>query len=731
MWVALCAPFRAAGIVDNRIAVFRNPAASPRAPRQGSIGAPLRAARCGTGEAGVGSILEQAPGGQNAVDAAEIGVRHGLRDDLRAAPGWYWLVSSSALALVFVAVGALLWHLHRSDLEEQRVGLISDVLWVEQNLHFQLGKVEDVLQELGRDSAIDGVSDDLLGARAGLLMRVNPWLVQIAWLDAEERAIRAIPAEIGASARGDSGGVASTNEAFGFARSLGKASWGQPIRAANKEYYVEVYVPQFRGGRLALMTRGVVSLSLLIQQETPWWYTEKYSLQVVDDGGGVLASKSKVDAPASGLSYAVAFDPPGAGLMLRAIAYKTETSLLSNLIGAAIVLLTLAVASSFWALRRHMLRRYSAEAALLEAHAFRKAMEDSLTTGLRARDLTGRVTYVNPAFCNMVGWSREELVGCTPPMPYWPPEESEQIGWLLGSVLAGEAPREGFEARLMRRNGERFDALIYEAPLIDAQGRHTGWMGSVLDISARKRAEDQLRAQQERLQSTARLVTMGELASTLAHELNQPLSAIASYATGSVNKLESGSYDTAELAQVLRKLGGQAKHAGEIIRRVHDFVRRAEPKRAPCDLNALVDDALGLLDAQARRQGVRVQAELAAGLPQIFADRVMIEQVVVNLVRNAIDAMAGTPLEGRLLGVTSINGDAGVTLSVLDRGSGISAEVAERLYAPFFSTKEEGMGMGLNICRSIIELHQGRLWFEPNPEGGTLFHFTLPHGSGT
>jgi two-component system sensor histidine kinase DctS len=329
----------------------------------------------------------------------------------------------------------------------------------------------------------------------------------------------------------------------------------------------------------------------------------------------------------------------------------------------------------------------------------------------------------------MVGWSEEELVGRDPPMPYWPPEDRDRVERLLASVLAGQAPHEGFELRLMRRDGECFDALIFEAPLIDAQGRQTGWMGSVLDVSARKRAEEQLRQQQERLQFTARLVTMGELASTLAHELNQPLSAIASYSTGCLNKLESGAYEPAKLAQVLRKLGVQAQHAGEIIRRVHDFVRRTEPKRAPCDLNAVINDALGLLDAQVRRHGVRVQADLAADLPEICADRVMIEQVVVNLLRNAIDAMRDTPPEARLLGVASANGDAGITVSVADRGTGIGAEVVERLYTPFFSTKEEGMGMGLNICRSIIELHKGRLWFEPNAAGGTLFRFTLPGGA--
>jgi len=415
-------------------------------------------------------------------------------------------------------------------------------------------------------------------------------------------------------------------------------------------------------------------------------------------------------------------------LMRRSELERQRFDLFLDVVGMATVLLTLVVAGSLVMLRWHLLRRYAAEGALLDAHNFRKAMEESLTTGLRARDLKGRITYVNPAFCRMVGWSAEELLGCVPPMPYWPPEECQRLSRLVSRILAGQAPHQGFEMRLMRRNGERFDALVYEAPLVDAQGRHTGWMGSVLDVSERKRAEEELRQQQERLQYTARLVTMGEMASTLAHELNQPLSAIASYSTGCLNKLESGDYARAELACAMRKLTAQAQHAGQVIRRVQDFVRRAEPKRAPCDVNALIEDALGLVEAEAMRHGVRVQAELAANLPEVRADRVMIEQVVVNLLRNAIDAMRDTPAHARLLGVASGNGGADVTVVVADRGAGIDAKVAERLFSPFFSTKEEGMGLGLNICRSIIELHKGRLWFEPHPAGGTVFRFTLPAG---
>jgi two-component system sensor histidine kinase DctS len=296
-------------------------------------------------------------------------------------------------------------------------------------------------------------------------------------------------------------------------------------------------------------------------------------------------------------------------------------------------------------------------------------------------------------------------------------------------VLAGQAPSEGVEVRLQRKNGERFDALIYEAPLIDAEGRHTGWMGSVLDVTERKRAEELARQQQEKLQLTARLVTMGEMASTLAHELNQPLSAIASYTTGCINRLDAGDLPRGELREALGKLAAQAQRAGRVIRRVYDFVRRSEPKRAPCDVNAVVDDAVGLIEADARKQGVRIVQELATELPPVLADRVMLEQVLLNLMRNGMDAMQATEADRRQLVVSTALAEGSVLVGVADHGGGIPQEVSAHLFEPFYSTKPEGMGMGLNICRSIIEFHKGRMWVDANPGGGTLFRFTLPLGT--
>jgi Signal transduction histidine kinase regulating C4-dicarboxylate transport system len=254
-------------------------------------------------------------------------------------------------------------------------------------------------------------------------------------------------------------------------------------------------------------------------------------------------------------------------------------------------------------------------------------------------------------------------------------------------------------------------------------------MASVLDVTERKAAEEMARQQQEKLQRTARLITMGEMASTLAHELNQPLSAIASYNTGCLNRLESGTVSAEELRNALTKLGVQAQRAGKIIRRVHDFVRKSEPKLHSLPLNRLVEDTVGFIEFDAKRRGVTLRVVLAKGDPRVSADRILLEQVLLNLARNGIEAMVQTPARQCVLTITVAVAEGQAVVSVADHGAGIAPDVAENLFQPFFTTKEEGMGMGLNICRSIIEYHQGRLWFEPNGGGGAVFRFSLPVGA--
>ena len=370
------------------------------------------------------------------------------------------------------------------------------------------------------------------------------------------------------------------------------------------------------------------------------------------------------------------------------------------------------------------------EEKLKSAFAFRRAMGESLVTGIRAIDLEGRIIFVNPAFCRMIGWSEQELLGMRPPFPYWPPEEAEQRRRDLDLTLAGQAPPGGIKMRVMHRDGTRFDVRMYLSPLIDSSGRQVGWMASMNDITERKRMEEETLRHQERLEQTSRLITMGEMASSLAHELNQPLSAIANYCMGSVNRLKSGDYRREDILAAMEKASAQAERAGKIIRRTREFVKKSEPVRAPAALAEIVEEAIGFAEIEARKAAVAIQVSIPPDLPPVFADRIMIEQVVLNLVKNGIEAMQQTPPEARALNLAArLDGEGMVEVTVADRGCGMTDGQVERLYTPFFTTKAEGMGMGLNICRSIVEFHDGRLWVQPNPGGGSVFRFTLPVGT--
>ena len=639
-------------------------------------------------------------------------------------PSWYWSLPYAAVALFIAAMAALLWLIHREDAEEQRATLITDVLWMEQNFSFQFERNNALLVQLGPE-LLAGSIGTTTQARLKRALDPESGIVRVLWLDADGKVKGATPPFTNNEMVGETAGTFPSAAALRLASSLGRPVYSDAYAVLENQTQFEVHQPIFDGGRQLGTVVGVYSLNALIARQVPWWFSERYRVSVTNNLGVEIAAKSKV-SPLATLAYEIPFEPPGHGLNLVITAYKSEVRWIPMLLMGSLGVLAAAIVWSLWQLRRHMQRRQAAEQALSSEHAFRKAMEDSLNTGMRARDLDGRITYVNPAFCRMVGWSAEELVGMRPPMPYWAPEAIEHTRGVHQQILGGKAPPQGLEVRLMRRNGERFDALVIEAPLIDDRGRHIGWMGSVVDVTEQKRAQELARQQQERLQATARLVTMGEMASTLAHELNQPLAAISSYNTGCLNMLEHGSIAPDELTGVLQKIGKQAQRAAQIIRRVHAFVRRSEPKFETVDLNGVIREAVGLVEPDAARRSVGIDVDLADGLPPVLADPVMIEQVAINLIRNGMDAMADTPRRERRLHLATRAEDGMLVFSVTDRGRGIDPEVAEKLFAPFFTTKEEGMGMGLNICRSIAELHRGRLSFEPNPDGGTIFRFTLP-----
>ena len=431
-------------------------------------------------------------------------------------------------------------------------------------------------------------------------------------------------------------------------------------------------------------------------------------------------------------------DLPGLTLVLRLDSWRVAPDLFPNFLTAMVVAMTIALGSVVLLLGRDMRRRQLAEQRLAEALAFRKAMEDSLVTGLRARDLQGRTTYVNPAFCQMVGFSAQELLGPADAAPYWPTELAGEYQQRQATRMQGEAPpKTGFESVFMRKDGSRFPVLIIEAPLIDAHGVQTGWMSAFLDISEQRRIEELSRASYERLQATARLATVGEMASLLSHELNQPLAAISSYATGSINILRGNPQGdiNARLQDAMRHIAEQAQRAGTVIKSVHNFVRRREHAREPVHPQAVLDAITPLISLQARKLGVHIQLRLEEALPTAMCDRTMVEQVLLNLARNAMQAMDAPSIRDRAL-VIQVRRAASsertahmhgwLEFSVADAGAGIAPDVAEQLFTPFFTTKAEGMGLGLSLCRTVIEQHGGFLEFGPNYPQGTVFRFTLP-----
>ena len=516
-----------------------------------------------------------------------------------------------------------------------------------------------------------------------------------------------------------------------------------PLPGGRGAEVIDVCVPVQEAGQLVGYTLASVALPLLLEELRMAEFGRSHELSFIEADGTRLARSGAVRGGGVFVSDRLV-DLPGAPLQLRVDAVQRAPGLIPNLATALVLGLSIGLFAVVLLLVRDGRRRARAEGLLAEALAFRKAMEDSLLTGLRARDRDGRIVYVNPAFCAMVGFGADELLQAEAP-PYWPPEQAagyqRRQAERLSLPLATAPAQEGYETVFMRRNGDRFPVMIYEAPLVDGVGKHTGWMSAVLDLSAQRRAEDLLRQQQERLQATARLASVGEMASLLSHELNQPLSAIASYATGSINLLAEPDDQTLSLMhQAMTRIAEQAERAGRVIKSVHDFVRRRNQAHEVIAADQLLASVMPLVRLQARKSGARVELDLLQPAPRVKVDRTMVEQVLLNLARNGLQAMeSDTPLADRMLTLRVRLAPAGqgrwVVFSVIDAGPGIAADVAPRLFTPFYTTKAEGMGLGLSLCRTVIEQHGGAIDFEvlgasaSGPQArpaGTEFRFTLP-----
>ena len=582
---------------------------------------------------------------------------------------------------------------------------------------------------------------------AHTLLRDHRELMRVEWRDAQLRIVAAADTPFRAPVFERLGRAASQTDvqlACATARRLTGPAYATSYFVPQLDglgiEVMELCIPQAAAGRVTGYVVASYSLAEILDNLVEPQLAHSHDLAFTEADGTRLALRSAARRGTHVFTSQQLLDLPGNTLVLRMDSWRAAPQLFPNVLTAILTTMAAALLVVLWLLGRDTQRRLRAERDLADALAFRKAMEDSLVTGLRARDLEGRTTYVNPAFCEMVGFSAHELLGRDAPAPYWPPEFAAQYGRRQERRLSGQQPpREGFESVFMHKDGTRFPVLVIEAPLINHEGLQAGWMSAFLDLSEQRRVEEISRASQERLQATARLATVGEMASLLSHELNQPLAAISSYANGSLNLLKSQAMagddgEAGDIGVALQRIAEQAGRAGKVIKSVHDFVRRRENEREPVTPGVLVDAVMPLVALQARKLGVRVDTRVDARLPPVLCDRTMVEQVLLNLARNAMQAMdeAGAADPALVIEVRQARtgelapGKAWLEFSVSDVGPGIPAEVQRRLFTPFFTTKSEGMGLGLSLCRTVVEQHGGFLAFESNRPTGTVFRFTLP-----
>jgi two-component system, LuxR family, sensor histidine kinase DctS len=365
-----------------------------------------------------------------------------------------------------------------------------------------------------------------------------------------------------------------------------------------------------------------------------------------------------------------------------------------------------------------------ADEALQTSEGRYQALVAALPYGVLEADLAGRILVANPALGRMLRTPDSRLRERSVHELF---EDPANAGEHMRAVLDRAASRGPYLGRLKRGDGGRIDARVDWVCKRDRRGEPAGYIAVVTDVTEQKLAEETSRKQQERLQLVSRLITVGEMASTLAHELNQPLASIVNFNMGCVRRIRSGSWNAPELLGALEQASAQAERAGHIIQRIRDMVTKREPSRAVVDVNDIIGEAAHLVEIDAGKKGVRVLLDLAEGLPPVRADRVMIEQVILNLVKNAIEAMEQTePARRELTMRSSLDGGHAVEIALADRGIGVPEELYDGQFPPFFTTKRDGMGLGLSICRSIVELHDGRLWASRNPGGGSIFRFTLP-----
>ena len=403
---------------------------------------------------------------------------------------------------------------------------------------------------------------------------------------------------------------------------------------------------------------------------------------------------------------------------------------LRSLLTSMLILLG-ALFISILLLARDISRRRTVERELRKQYNLRHAIENSLTVGIRAHTIDGTMIYVNPAFCQLIGYEPDELLYIPPPLPYVPPEESAKLLALRDMLIQSLVPgvQSTLELKMRKKTGELMDTVMRGGPMYDEHQQHIGWITSVEDITERKRLEAFHASEQKRLESVNHLLNMGEMASSIAHELNQPLSAISGYATGLSNRIQKDPHaiSTEKLIEITEKIRRQAERAAHVTRRVMQFIRQKEFTPTQVNAQYLIEQALDFMELELRQHQCTIQNDISqVPLPDIFVDGDMVQQILINVIRNALDAMANASVANKAITITASKySEQHLLIEIMDNGPGVPADKVEAIFQAFYTTKTNGVGIGLNICRTMIESNGGRMWAKTDNAGG-VFYITLP-----
>ncbi|MCK9213387.1 MAG: PAS domain S-box protein [Rhodoferax sp.] len=634
----------------------------------------------------------------------------------------WWLLG--LLSLLSGSVVTLLLYLNNFEAEEAARRRAADAQWLEQSVQFHFRRLEDDLRVLSRQAVQQGAGADVVPVgqsqdlKAGMLWREPGVVLSSGWIGAGQLGDPRVGPERWPL---DWDAHPENAEALALMQStsqgLRRAAYAGLMldRAGQPTDVLWLAVPYFDRGQFAGNYLAAVSLNQALRALLPAWFMQDHRVQ--------LLSTETTEAVET--AYRASLNLPGTDLFVQVDLTQAQPTTVPRIFFLVALLFLSGMLVSLYALRRDIIKRQQVQALLQAQVALRTAMENSVTIGLRAWDLGGKILYVNDAFCRMVGYSAAVLIGRTIPFPYWPAEQIDALQRVHDGILAQGTRGEGVEVQFQHADGHLIDVLIHEAPLQTATGEQVGWMSSVLDISERKRGQRMAALQQEKLEASGRLVAVGEVASTLAHELNQPLGALSSFANGLLNRLNDGSIKLAELLPVVERMARLAARAGGIIQRVNAFARQRELSPQRLDLVRLLQRVMGLF-------GDDNTLTPSWSLPDhpvwVDADELLFEHLVNNLVANAQDWAPHGGQRPQVWVQLRVDKDQGMAvLSVADTGPGVGEEAQATIFNAFVSSKEGGMGMGLAICRSIVEAHHGRVEVSRDPLlGGACFTVRLP-----